>query len=116
MLYPTITKNCFDVFNCITIDNKQYLKRDLAVECWGSEHIRLSFMIGIPIFLIWILGFPLTILAILKRNTKNFDDPNFIIKYGVFIIGLKTKHFYWEIIIINFRRVITTVLIVSMVS
>ena len=68
MLYPSIAKNSFDIFNCIKIDGVYYMKRDLTIQCWESTHLYMVFAIGIPILIIWILGFPILISIILYRN------------------------------------------------
>jgi hypothetical protein len=65
-------------------------------------------MVVIPILIIWILAFPLLIFIILYRNRKNLDEPDILIKYGIFFIGLKDKYYYWEIIVINIRKIIST--------
>jgi hypothetical protein len=70
--------------------------------------------VGLPIAIIWILGFPLVVFIILKKNQSKINDENMIIKYGTFYIGLKENAYYWEIIIINLRKVILSVIIVSL--
>jgi hypothetical protein len=100
--------------NCTTIDGISYLKRDYSIQCWKDYHIKVVKYIVIPIIVIWILAFPLLVFFILLKNKKNLDSPDILIKYGMFFIGLKDEYFYWEIIIVNIRKVVATAIAVSL--
>jgi hypothetical protein len=50
---------------------------------------------------------------ILKKHSKRLDHSNIIVKYGIFYMGFKNKFFYWEIILINIRKIMTTAIAVS---
>jgi hypothetical protein len=114
LVYPTITSYTLGIINCSTIDGVSYLRRDFSIVCWTKQHMYLIFGFGIPIALVWIVGYPLFVFIILKKNIKNIDSTDMVIKYGTFYIGLKNEAFYWEIIIINIRKVILSVIIVSL--
>jgi hypothetical protein len=70
--------------------------------------------VGLPIAIVWILGFPLIVFIILKRNNKKLNKENMIIKYGTFYIGLKEKAYYWEVLIINVRKVLLSIIVVAL--
>jgi hypothetical protein len=70
----------------------------------------------LPIAIVWIIGFPITIFIILKRNKKNINDPNMIIKYGTFYIGLKENAYYWEVLVVNIRKVLLSIIVVGLSS
>jgi len=63
---------------------------------------------------IWILGFPLVVFLILRKYKQNLEEPEMIIKYGLFYIGLNTKGYYWEIIVVNIRKVLFIAITVSL--
>jgi hypothetical protein len=59
LMYPTITNLSFSLFNCLKLDdNRHYLRRDLSVQCWTPEHLKIAFGIGIPLIVFWVIGFP----------------------------------------------------------
>ena len=64
--------------------------------------------------LVWILGFPIFLLIVLFRHRHKLDNKELIIKYGLFFIGLTDKGYYWEIIVVNFRKVFFIAIAVSM--
>jgi hypothetical protein len=69
LLYPTLTNLSFSLFNCVTLEDDQiYLKRDFEVRCWTQEHIKMAALIGIPMMLFWVIGFPGYILHKLYSN------------------------------------------------
>lgn len=74
----------------------------------------MIFIVAIPVAIIWIFGFPILIVILLAKNKKNFNDTACIIKYGLFYIGLKDDCFYWEVIIINIRKICCTAIAVVM--
>ena len=114
MTYPSITVSTFEMFSCIEIENVKYLKRDFNLICYSDEHLKALVFVGIPVIMVWILGFPLFIFVILLKNKKNLDNKDNIIKYGMFYVGLTDESFYWEIIVLNIRKVLFIVISVSM--
>jgi len=74
LCYPIITNNTFALFNCRTLDNGiSYLKEDYNVQCWTSEHTKMALFIGIPIIIVWVLGFPVYVTLILWRKRKELN-------------------------------------------
>ncbi|CDW90255.1 UNKNOWN [Stylonychia lemnae] len=59
LCYPLITNQTFSLFSCSTLDNKQFLKQDLSIECWVGDHLNIAVYIGISLIGIWTIGFPL---------------------------------------------------------
>ena len=114
LIYPLIVNLTFEMFNCIKVEDQYYLKRDLDIECWSKRHSIQIFTIAIPIIAVWVLGFPLMILLILQRKRSQLGKKDILIKYGLFYIGLTDSGFYWEVIIINLRKIIFIALSVSL--
>jgi hypothetical protein len=105
-MYPGITSTAFQGLKCLEIDGVSYLKRDLNIECYTSEHWTIIFSLVIPVILIYVVGFPIIIAIIIKKNRKNLDNPDTIIKYGLFYIGFNDSSYYWEIIVNNLRKLV----------
>lgn len=107
LMYPSITNLTFSLFNCFRLDDGiSYLKRDFEVQCWEGNHARMALAIGLPFIAFWVIGYPVFIFVRLYRNRALFNDKDFIIRYGLFYVGLEDNAFFWEIIITNCRKVI----------
>jgi hypothetical protein len=89
------------------------LKKHYDIICWTSYHYRIIYFIVVPTIVVWIVAFPLLILYLLWKNRDNLDSPDNLIKYGMFFIGLKDEYYYWEILIINIRKILATAISVS---
>ena len=94
----------------MTIEGKSYLIKDLNIECWEKDHIQLLLFYTLPIGIVWIFGYPGLIFGLLYKNRKNLDDKDTIVKYGLYYIGFKDETFYWQILVINFRRLLFTII------
>lgn len=66
----------------------------------------MALAIGIPYIAIWVIGFPVYVFTSLYRNRKRFDDKEIIAKFGLFFVGLNDKAYFWEVIIVNARKII----------
>jgi hypothetical protein len=76
----------------------------------------MIFFIVIPVIIIWLIAFPLIIFYLLRKHRNDLNSASVLIKYGIFFIGLKDKYFFWEIIVINIRKILITVISVSMTT
>lgn len=66
----------------------------------------MELFIGVPIIIVWVVGFPLFIFIKLVRNRERLNDSYIIKAYGLFYMGLRDKAFYWEVILQNFRKIV----------
>jgi hypothetical protein len=89
LIYPSITKSCFEILNCINIDGVYYLRNNFDIICWDDYHKKMIFFIVIPVIIIWIVAFPLIILVLLRKHKNDLNSASILIKYGIFFIGLK---------------------------
>ena len=105
LIYPSIVNNSFDMFNCVVIDGTSYLQKDFDLVCWQRQHVLEIIVVCLPIICIWVIGFPLGMWINLKKNKSRLSEKDFIIKYGLWYIGLTDKGYYWEIVVINSRKV-----------
>mmetsp|Transcript_15841 Transcript_15841/g.15261 ORF Transcript_15841/g.15261 Transcript_15841/m.15261 type:complete len:300 (+) Transcript_15841:148-1047(+) len=113
LIYPTITSYAFGMFNCSEIDGVNYLTVDFDIVCWSKDHISLILIYTLPILVLWVLGFPILIFISLYRNRNNLSSENTLVKYGMYYIGFTDKSFYWQIIVVNIRRVLYVAIAVS---
>lgn len=64
------------------------MKIDLSRECYSGSHIKELLLVSLPVFLVWVIGFPLFILRLLVKYKHKLNDTDHIIKFGIFYIGL----------------------------
>ena len=104
---PSITNLTFSIFNCIDIfnDGDTYLAEDMSIKCWDGTHGYYAKSFGIPIILVWVIGFPTIAFFILLFNKKRLSGVESLRRYGFLYVGLNHKAFYWEILL-HFRKVL----------
>jgi len=88
------------------MEDGSFLRRDLSVQCNTSSQVKMALLIGFPYIAIWVIGFPVYVFINLYKNRKSLDDKDFITKFGLFFVGLNDNAYFWEVIIINARKII----------
>lgn len=107
IVYPQITSISFSLLNCVPYeDGFSYLKNDMSVKCWHGNHIKMVLALGIPFILLWSIVFPLFILWRLYKGKKYLNTPYYLITYGLFYVGLSDQAFFWELVVVNLRKII----------
>eukprot|EP00347_Sterkiella_histriomuscorum_P017723 403348241 len=107
LCYPQIITMMFSLFDCYQLDsNISYLKRDMDITCWNDYHNKLILSIGLPFIFVWTLLVPILLLRKIHRAKKNLDDKTILKIYGLYYIGLKDEVYYWELIVINLRKLL----------
>ena len=75
MIYPSLIKVAFDLFNCYEIEaGEQWLLHDLSLRCWESDHMLWSLLIGIPSIIFWVIGIPFAALRALRKNKETLYE------------------------------------------
>jgi len=60
----------------------------MSLACWKQQHLIFTLGVGIPIFLIWVIGIPLVAFIHLWRHRKSLDEQVFADKYQALYEGL----------------------------
>ncbi|CDW75509.1 UNKNOWN [Stylonychia lemnae] len=76
-------------------DGNSYLKRDMEIQCWDQSHTLMVLAVGIPNFIIWVVGFPIYIFIKLYKKRKVLDVRDTISRFGLFYI-----------VVVNIRKII----------
>ena len=114
LIYPNIVNYSFSMLNCIEIDGVTYLKRDFELVCWSGTHIRNILIFALPVFVVWVFGFPLIVFRALYKNKDKLNEKDMLIKYGLYYVGLSDKGYYWEVVVVNLRKVLFVGIIVTL--
>ena len=99
LLHPTLTKSALGMFQWIQIDtNISKVRIDLNITCYSGEHLAWCAFIAIPMFVVWVFGWPLIALYFLIKNRHNLNDTTIQKYFIVLYQGLKDDRFYWEFV------------------
>jgi len=105
LLHPTITRNAFSQFDCMTIDSgERWLVSNLTVKCWEGSHTTVALTLALPSLVLWVFGLPaLTLLYLATR--KDLDSIDVKLKVGFIINGYRKQRYFWEFVIL-YRKVL----------
>ena len=104
--HPTIINYSFSLFMCTQYeDGYKYLKKDTTIRCWHGKDFVFQVVIGATFIIIWAIFFPLAIFYRINQEKGRLNHPNNLKLYGIFYIGLSDNSFYWEIIVLNIRKI-----------
>ena len=97
LVYPSLVKITFSLYNCYELDyGETWMIDDLQIRCWKTEHLTWSLIIGIPIFIFWVIGLPLLALRILLQKRPELSQEITLARYKMLYQGLRHEVFYWE--------------------
>ena len=65
-----------------------------------------SLSIGMTFIIVWAVIFPILVFRLLQNNKVLFSTERHLKVYGIFYIGLKDNAFFWEIIVVTYRKFI----------
>ena len=74
LLYPTLCKNTFGLFDCKWIGGTPYLKADLEETCGVGRHLGMMLTLGVGQLIVYVIGLPLVVLLFLRRNRENLGE------------------------------------------
>eukprot|EP00949_MAST-11_sp_MAST-11-sp1_P005219 g5219.t1 len=108
LMYPTLVRRAALIFTCRTIGNAQFLDEALDVKCYQGEHLPLLLGLGVPSILLYVFGFPIALLLVLRRLTKTGAlDPTskaynrrWVARLGFLYAGYEKKYAYWEALVL----------------
>ena len=67
-LYTQILVNFLKFFDCVQLDSENphtYLRFSPNIQCFSSDHMQKIYAIGLPGFIVWIIGLPVTFFLVL---------------------------------------------------
>jgi len=99
LVYPTLCKQTFRLFNCLEIHGHWYLSQDLEVECYHGTHLTMILLVGIPQILAYVIGLPLMAFVIMYRKHTIRNSHHVKYRYGILYSGFRKNMLYWECVV-----------------
>jgi hypothetical protein len=99
LLHPKLAEQSLNFFQWVEIDKGvRKVSMDTSIDCYSHEHFKWLILIPLPIFLVWVIGFPLMALFLLFKNIHR-GESNKVNRYFLILYqGLRKRVFYWEFI------------------
>jgi hypothetical protein len=116
---PGLATRLFTLFNCAPIDGiegKRFLEADWSVECGVNEHAAMA-VVGAAFMLLYILGIPLLMFALLFKNRQALHDENHpqhenvYFEYGGLYSSYEQKYYWFEVLIMTHKCFMTGALV-----
>jgi len=67
LIWPTLISTTFNLFSCSSVCKQALLRIDLEEECWVGRHASYAFALGLPMLVVFVLGFPLIAMIMVQR-------------------------------------------------
>jgi hypothetical protein len=67
LIWPTLISTTFSLFSCSSVCDQALLRIDLDEECWVGRHASYAFALGLPMLVVFVLGFPLIAMIMVQR-------------------------------------------------
>ena len=94
--YSGVAKTVLQLYNQRHLDVGVYLRRDYSISTSGHEHL-IYRITGFIALLLYPVGIPLVITAILVRNRNRLDDPNVEANFGFLYNTVRKELPFWEL-------------------
>ena len=104
-LQPDIITLMVSLLSCRTILNKKYILANISFACYEGNYYDFTLGLVLPLFLVWIIIFPLTIFIIINKNKNQLQSLVMQLKYGILYKEYKPQNFYWEFVKI-YKRIL----------
>jgi len=104
LVLPSIIQQTFLMFSCKDLGDgttEEFLLPDMSQRCYDAEHLQWLLTIALPMLLLWVIGIPLVVLYLLRKNSHKLDDADVMMKYSFLFLGYKQKYYYWYVWCVN---------------
>jgi len=94
--YSGVAKTVLQLYNQRHLDVGVYLRRDYSIITTANEHF-IYRITGFIALLLYPIGIPVIITAILVRNRNRLDDPNVEANFGFLYTTVRKELPFWEL-------------------
>jgi hypothetical protein len=119
LIHPNLIKMIFISLSCEIVDDDMYLEIDMSEQCWVDDHLIFVLAVSLPSLIVWGIGMPTLAIFLLRRHyiTNTLLEVDSLSIFGFLYNGYRISCYYWEIIILYRKVMITFILVfLSMVS
>jgi hypothetical protein len=104
LIWPSLLAQTFKVFSCRNVcGNGLFLRADIDEHCFKDRHLLYVVLVGVPMMLGYVFGFPLAALVATRklqlrsaRKEKKVSDSKGFKTWGAFFSMYKQKVWWWE--------------------
>ena len=103
IIWPGLCSQTFLMFACRSLCDREVLRIDFEEKCWEGRHATFILLLGIPGFLLYVLGCPMVVLIITKRlharaklQNKNVSSMKSFHTWGRFFSMFRPHLWWWE--------------------
>ena len=117
IVYPSVCKQVFQLLACRgnldpssdngTPSQRTYILTELQVQCYDEQHAIYILLVGLPTLVLYVFGFPLISLLVLKRHKGKVLSDEVLYRYSMFLNGYREEYLFWECII-SLRKALLT--------
>jgi len=115
LIYPTLSKQAFEIFDCRDIGGSEFLAVDLEQPCYTGNHMTAVLTLGLGQMLVFGFGLPFLMILFLRRNRKHpggLDRHVVRVRYGLFFGAFTDDRYYWELSMTNRKLAIVAISVV----
>jgi len=103
-----VSSTILNVFNCLQVEGKDYLVRDVSVLCYDDQWT--SYAACAAIFtLLFPVGIPAFYLYILRRHRSTLNESATLLQLGFLYEAYTEVNWYWELIDMLHKLLVTSV-------
>lgn len=121
VFYTGITKRVLRILHSVEVDTVDDSEHVLATETYWADDTRLRFfkgshahlagILGIPMLLIFSLGFPLALTYELWKRKSERNEKKFASTYGFLYRAYQSRYAYWEMVVLARKSLLVAVVV-----
>eukprot|EP00004_Rigifila_ramosa_P001931 TRINITY_DN1193_c0_g1_i1.p1 TRINITY_DN1193_c0_g1~~TRINITY_DN1193_c0_g1_i1.p1 ORF type:complete len:2886 (+),score=664.15 TRINITY_DN1193_c0_g1_i1:256-8658(+) len=97
--HPTITKQMFEVFNCVSVGPDAYIATDMSVKCYTNIHYLWSVLAALMLSGYCLLVPLLAGIFLYRMSKREISAKKILIRFQFLYSGYTRKRYYWETVI-----------------
>ena len=112
LFYTPITRSVMQAFSCVNVGGQLRLQNDLDVVCDGSGNLAWTLGYGLPLLLLFVLGVPVLVAAVLVRfRDRLWSDEYVKSMFALLFLGYKPAFYWYEVVIMARKALFATALV-----
>jgi len=97
-LQPDLVSTMISLISCRQIGEDFFILNNVSVECYTEQYNSYTYGLVVPFLLLWILGFPVIMFALLFMRRTELEKIEVKNKFGFLYGEYNQSTFYWEFV------------------